>query len=137
LVNPTDIAEVNDAREDTNIISMGTTHRDVECSVCKLTAKGNYYIDKETGYDECDSDKDPMPDYYTDPTAYLEAMAWAQKQEWWGKFVLTGLKLNMPTHLTPDESLDYMVGEVARCILDPKLGSHALASYLRERKEKD
>ncbi len=69
------------------------------------------------------------PDY-TDPTSYLEAMAWAKKQKWWVEFVLKGLKLNMPTHLTPDESLDYMVGEVARCILDPVQGSHALASYL-------
>ncbi|MCK5236179.1 MAG: hypothetical protein KAR06_04255 [Deltaproteobacteria bacterium] len=54
------------------------------------------------------------PDY-TDPTSYLEAMAWAKKQGWFSEFICE------------------MVGAPLDILLDPKLGSHALASYLEGR----
>lgn len=56
---------------------------------------------------------------YTSPISYLEAMAWAKKQKWWGDFAYI--------------KNGYDGYDFNEDLLDPKLGSHALASYLEGR----
>lgn len=84
-----------------------------ECSKCKMRGM---YLPTEN------------PDY-TDPAHYLEAMAWAQEQDWWGQF------LEFLLNKDDFDGLDrYGIAEaVIPLFLDPKLGSHALASYLEGR----
>ena len=53
----------------------------------------------------------PTAPDYTDPANYLEAMAWAKKQDWWYEFYRGWLTIDI--------------------LLDPKQGSYALASYIR------
>lgn len=65
------------------------------------------------------------PDY-TDPTAYLEAMAWAMERDWW------------------DDALKYFWSKLSRngiwdkqaiplFMLGKEEGSHALAEYIKEK----
>ena len=75
------------------------------------------------GEDECTANPD-----YTDPTSYLEAMAWAKNQEWFEDF-LHGHKYNS----NRCEGVSRTTLGLVIDMLDPKLGSHALASYLEGR----
>lgn len=97
-----------------------------ECVSCGAETIVDYYWSKEpdsTIEEICSANSQEFvnPDY-TDPTAYLEAMAWAKEQEWWGRFVV---------------SLQFEISHtheiVLYNILDPKLGSHALAEFLEGR----
>lgn len=63
------------------------------------------------------------PDY-TDPTSYLEAMAWAMEQGLWDDFVYKYLT----QHLGHDT-------HSIKVLFDPVTGSHALASYLEEKRD--
>lgn len=60
------------------------------------------------------------PDY-TDPTSYLEAMAWAKKQKWWGEFI------------QPNGDISFNWELIVHHLTDPKQGSHALAEFLEGR----
>lgn len=73
---------------------------------------------------------------YTDPTHYLEAMAWAKKQDWFNDFVQYELqgcchKVIESIEEIGNEQIEFYVPS---WILDPKEGSHALASYLEEKR---
>lgn len=99
-------------------------NRKCYCRVCNEQAQGisiNGYMLR------CPDSPD-----YTDPTSYLEAMAWAQEQEWWEDFVLNGMR----TKIYNDEYSDTFENVVVQAIgliLNPKLGSHALAEFLEGR----
>ena len=58
---------------------------------------------------------------YTDPTSYLEAIAWAKKQYWWMGFLNTLKTGGLPTERMVD------------IILDPSVCIPKLASYLEGR----
>ena len=60
------------------------------------------------------------PDY-TDPTSYLEAMAWARKQDWWVDFAFEK-GLGCERCIKFDTSL-----------LDPTIFIPKLASYIKEK----
>lgn len=80
-----------------------------------------------------DSDKAwpaPINPDYTDPTSYLEAMAWAERQPWWCDF-LDSIQ-DRPDEMWHDEITVY-VRDILSVLLDPKLGSHALAQFLEGR----
>ena len=68
----------------------------------------------------------PMPDY-TDPTSYLEAMAWAKEQDWWLDFI------QWLAYLQTSGGKPLRSVVVTGFLLDPKLGSHALAEFLEGR----
>lgn len=82
--------------------------------------------------------------YTTNPTAYLEAMAWAKKQKWWRQFV-EKIKLgSIPKSPLKGQGIDTVIDNMAevmflvsmeqiRILLDPKQGSHALAEFLEGR----
>jgi hypothetical protein len=68
------------------------------------------------------------PDY-TDPTAYLEAMAWAKEQDWWPEFLSTIQRYGHKVCIGYNR-FDYYI---RTDFLDPSVGAPKLASYIEGR----
>ena len=77
-------------------------------------------------------DRTGNPSPTTDPTAYLEAMAWAKEQDWWEDFAQT-LWYEANEQVASCMGCLASVYGIPFIILDPKLGSHALAQFLEGR----
>lgn len=76
--------------------------------------------------------KFPSNPDYTDPTSYLEAMAWARVESWWTEF-LVSIGIDGQDYQLLMCDIEVFVEEVIDILLDPKLGSHALAEFLEGR----
>lgn len=80
----------------------------------ELNAEGWFGMEGANGY-KYKTRNNPNPDYSTHPD-YWTALMWAVKQPWWEEFALT-------------EKYGYGAF-VKKVLLDPKVGSHALAGFL-------
>ena len=74
---------------------------------------------------------DPLPginpEYTSDGSAYLEAIGWAMKKEWWREF-LKDISFHAITFLQHRFDLDIF----ATILLTPNKGSTALAKFITE-----